>query len=202
METNSIGSVTITRPVASGSSHNDAPWEKPSQDSVGHILHHCWHWSGHLRDTRILLTLVRAPAGYPHHCWGHLQGTRTTADTGQGSCGVPAPLLTLVRAHAGYLHTPDTSRRTCGIPAPLLTLVMAPAGYLRHCRQLFCREDTNNYNSAIRSLHTVPASTRKGLTEEPKSITGTDSLNTIVNGSSAPPKLTDLLGSFILVLIL
>ena len=119
METNSIGSVTITRPVASGSSHNDAPWEKPSQDSVGHILHHCWHWSGHLRDTRILLTLVRAPAGYPHHCWGHLQGT--------------CILLTLVRAPAEFPHHCwhwwGHMQGTC----ILLTLVGAPAGYPHHC---------------------------------------------------------------------
>ena len=49
-------------------------------DSVGQFLHHSWHWTGHLR------------------------GTCTTPDTEQGTCEVLAPLLTLNRAPAGYLH--------------------------------------------------------------------------------------------------
>ena len=53
--------------AASGKSSNDDPEKWRIKDSVGQFLHHSWHWN--------------------------LRGTCTTPDT--GTCGVPAPLLTV-----------------------------------------------------------------------------------------------------------
>jgi len=64
-----------------------------------------------------------------------MRGTCTNPDTGKGTCGVPAPPLTLVRAPAEYLH----------LSWHWLALVLSVAGFLlRDYRSSFTRFETEN----------------------------------------------------------